>query len=138
MILTLSKITILLTGLVFLAFGLACLVAPAAVLQAATGAAVVHPVALIDLRATYGGMSLGVGVILFLLTTNPALIRLGLLAVLALMLGMAGGRAIGMLAEAGSNSVMTLYLVLELAAAALSAFLLHRGSRAGEFLHESA
>lgn len=131
MILTLSKTTILLTGLVFLAFGLACLVAPAAVLQAATGAAVVHPVALIDLRATYGGMSLGVGVILFLLTTNPALIRLGLLAVLALMLGMAGSRAIGMLVESSSNSVMLLYLILEIAAASISAILLLKGAKPG-------
>lgn len=138
MTLTISRFTVVITGLVFLAFGLACLAAPAAVMLAATGASVIHPVALIDLRATYGGMSLGVAVILFLLSTNPALIRVGLIAVLALMLGMAGGRAAGMLVEPSSNTVMTLYLVLEIATASLSVVLLYRGSMTGGFKHEAA
>lgn len=138
MTLTISRFVVLLTGIVFLAFGLACLVAPSAVMLAATGASVAHPVALIDLRATYGGMSLGVAVILFLLTTSPGLIRLGLIAVLTLMLGMGGGRAVGMLLEPNSNTVMTLYLALEIAAASLSTVLLYRGSMTGVFKHETA
>lgn len=54
-----------LTGLIFLIFGVACVIAPAQMPEAATGATMQHPVGLIDLRATYGGMSLGVAVILF-------------------------------------------------------------------------
>lgn len=132
MTLKLSRFVILLTGLVFLAFGLACVVAPSDVLLAATGAALTHPVALIDLRATYGGMSIGVAVILCVLAADTAFTRTGLMAVLALMLGMAGGRAIGMLIEPSSNSVMWLYLILEIATASVAAILLRQGAQAGK------
>lgn len=138
MILKLSRIVVLLTGLVFLAFGLACVVAPSEVLLTATGAALTHPVALIDLRATYGGMSIGVAVILFVLAANAASIRTGLIAVLALMLGMAGGRAIGMLIEPSSNSVMWLYLVLEIATASVATILLRKGAQAGKSQQDGA
>lgn len=131
MILKTSQFVVLLTGLIFLAFGIACVVAPSDVLLLATGALLDHPVALIDLRATYGGMSIGVAVILFVLASSSASIRFGLIAVLALMLGMAGSRAIGMLVESSSNSVMLLYLILEIAAASISAILLLKGAKPG-------
>ena len=128
MILKTSKIVVALTGLIFLAFGLACVIAPADVLRAATGALLNHPVALIDLRATYGGMSVGVGIILLVLTSSTATIRLGLIAVVALMLGMAGARAIGMVIEPASNAVMLLYLILEIATASVAAILIFKGA----------
>lgn len=133
MTLQLSKGLVWLTAVIFLLFGLACVVAPAAVIHAATGATVTHPIGLIDLRATYGGMSLGVGAMLALLTTSPQRIRLGLLSVMALMLCMAGGRSLGMLIAGDTNAMMVVYLVLEIAAASIAGLLLRSGARHGAF-----
>ena len=113
-----------LTGLIFLGFGVACVIAPAQVLEAATGATMQHPVGLIDLRATYGGMSLGVAVILFVLASSRATLRAGLWGVMAVMLGMAGGRVVGIILSPESNWVMSIYLALEVVAALVSAALL--------------
>lgn len=132
MLLRIAAFVIRLTGLVFLLFGIACVIAPSAIIQAATGFSVTHAVALIDIRATYGGMSIGVAAILFLLSSGPATIRAGLLSVLALMLGMAGGRLAGLLMVAETNWVMLFYLALELIVASLSAALLYKGARDGE------
>ncbi len=128
-----SIFIIRLTGLVFLLYGVACVIAPTQIILAATGSSITHPVALIDIRATYGGMSIGGAAILFLLAASPNTIRVGLLSVLALMLGMAGGRIVGMLIAPATNAVMLSYLILELAAASVSAILVYKGSRAGEF-----
>ena len=129
----LSKGLVWLTAVIFLLFGVVCLVAPAAVIHAATGATLSHPIGLIDLRATYGGMSLGVGAMLALLTTSPQRIRLGLLSVMALMLCMAGGRVLGMFIAGDTNAVMVAYLLLEIVAASVAALLLRSGARQGAF-----
>lgn len=113
-----------LTGLVFLGFGVACVIAPAQMLEAATGAIMQHPVGLIDLRATYGGMSLGVAVILFGLAGSKATLRAGLWGVMAIMVGMAGGRVVGIVVSPESNWVMSIYLTLEVVAALVSVGLL--------------
>ena len=122
-----------LTALVFLLFGAACLIGPTEVIHSATGHAITHNVALIDIRATYGGMSLGVAAILYFLSTSTALLRAGLFSVLALMLSMAGGRAAGMIAASTTNGVMLFYLALEIMTATVAAVLLYKGARAGEY-----
>ena len=132
MLLKISKLVIRLTGLIFLLFGVACVIAPTQIMLAATGFSITHSVALIDIRATYGGMSLGVAVILFLLASSPNTARAGLFSVLALMLGMAGARIVGMLIAPATNWVMLCYLILEIAAASVSAVLIFKGARAGE------
>jgi len=132
MLLRISTFAIRLTGLIFLLFGGACVIAPTEIFLATTGSSITDSVALIDIRATYGGMSVGVAAILFLLGSSSATIRTGLFAVLALMLGMAGGRLAGMLIEPSTNWIMLFYLTLELVAASLSAILIYKVPRAGE------
>lgn len=73
--------------------------------------------ALIDLRATYGGMSIGLGILLGLLASNPAWIRAGLLGVLMIMLGMASARLYGMAVDGAPNKIMFTYLIAEFAMA---------------------
>ncbi|NKF22836.1 DUF4345 family protein [Solimonas sp. C16B3] len=78
------------------------------------------------MRATYGGLSVAVGALLWALAAHPSSRRAGLLGVLLLLLGMAGGRAVGLICDGPANAVMIAYLLLELSGAALAAWLLRR------------
>ncbi len=78
--------------------------------------------AMTDMRATYGGMSLAVGVMLLLLAQSD--VRLGLVSVLLLMVCMAAGRSYGLYVDAHANTVMYVYLLLEAVAAMLAVMLL--------------
>lgn len=115
---------VLLNAAVFGLYGLAFLVWPSAMAVWVTGVAPLSSSAMIDLRATYGGMSLAVGGVLYLLARSPQHHRLGLQAVLSLMLCMAGGRIIGMWVEGDANAMMGLYLGLELLMAVVAALAL--------------
>ena len=112
-----------LTGAIFAGYGLAFILAPVVLSRFVTESVPASTSGLIDLRATYGGMSLAIGVLLFMLS-GPAQLRTGLWAVLCLMAGMAGGRAYGMLVDGQPNGMMYLYLVLELVTALASAALI--------------
>ena len=78
----------------------------------------------IDLRATYGGMSVGVGLILFALGLRDHTIKLGLISVIFLMIGMALGRTIGIVIDGSPNNLMLIYLGLELGTGALALYFL--------------
>ena len=69
---SLARLMILLTALVFAAYGVGFIVAPLSMLEWATGAVVNTPSAIIDLRATYGGLSLAVGLVLYGLKRHTA------------------------------------------------------------------
>ena len=123
---TFSRLLVQLTALVFATYGLAFAIAPAFMAEFSTAAVPQSASALIDTRATYGGMSVAVGLILFLLASQANTIRVGLQAVLLLMLGMAVGRMLGMALDGAANTLMFVYLALELVAVALAGVLLSR------------
>ncbi len=115
-----------LNAAVFALYGLCFLLAPVWMSQWLTGAAPGTPSGLIDMRATYGGMSLAFGLVLLLLASRQDLANIGLGAVLVMMLGMAGGRVLGMVLDGAANALMYGYLVLELGMAALAGLLILR------------
>lgn len=102
----------------FVLYGLLFVIAPEPVATAITEGAPQTPPAKIDFRATYGGMTIAVGLLLATFARDPALHRAGLRGVLVVMLCMAGGRTIGILTEGGPNVWMWLFLAGELAVAA--------------------
>lgn len=108
-----------LNALVFAGFGIACVIAPAAVAQWSTGAVPGSPSALIDMRAVYGGMMIGFGLWLGLCATRPSVWRLGMQAALLVVLGMALGRLLGMFWDGQPNALMWIYLFAELAMSVL-------------------
>lgn len=108
-----ARFVIWLNALVFLLFGCAASVAPASVTVFALGAAPANASALIDARATYGGMSMAVGVVLFLMARDRALLRLGLISVIALMTLMASTRLLGIALDGNPNTMMWLYFATE-------------------------
>ncbi len=107
-------------AVIFGVYGLAFVLAPEMMAQFVTGAAPKLSSPLIDMRATYGGMSVGVGALLYLLSIHPNTLRQGLLGVLLLMLGMGGARAYGILVDGSPNLMMYVFLAVELATAVIA------------------
>ena len=122
----LPKLLIILTALFFLMYGVAFALFPTALLSWVTDGQVDSSSALIDLRATYGGMSLAIGVMLLLSARNPHWHRLGLITIVVLMLCMAGGRTLGLVLDGSPNVMMWVYLALEVTVAMIALLLLRR------------
>lgn len=121
-----SKILIQLTAIIFLFYGLSCLFFPVEVLRFVVEGSVSSPSGVIDIRATYGGMSLGIAVILFILARKRSTIKLGLISVLAIMSGMAIGRSTGIYLDGSANRMMYVYLTIEVVVVLLSLALLKK------------
>lgn len=110
-----EKILVLLTAVFFLVYGALFVLFPSALSGTVTGAAPVTTSGLIDMRATYGGMSIAVSVILMLLVRNDATVRTGLLGMIIVLMGMALARLFGIIVDGSPNELMYVYLVAELA-----------------------
>ena len=76
----------------FLLFGALFLVAPGVFAELLTGAAPATTNALIDIRATYGGMALGIGLFFAFCARQQASVRIGLIASLLVAAGIVFGR----------------------------------------------
>lgn len=119
-----TKIFIHLFAFVFVVYGFAFALFPEFMLPLVTGGAAATSSASIDIRSTYGGISLTIGGMLHYLAFEQSRIRLALKFILLLMLLMASTRIIGMLVDGDANFVMYLYLALELLSASLALVLL--------------
>ncbi len=117
---SMEMIVVRLNALVFLLYGIGFLVLPETLSRFVADTAPQTVSGIVDMRATYGGMSVAVGALLLVLAFRPETVRTGLLGVLLLMLSMAGGRILGMLLEGAGNPVMWIYLALELVMAAVA------------------
>lgn len=117
-----SKLIVALTAMVFIAYGAGFVVVPEPLSQWVTGSTPLTPSALIDMRATYGGMSIAVGLFLIFMSRHD--LRLGLMGVVVVMLCMALARASGILIDGAANPFMYVYLVLEVAVALVAGVLL--------------
>ena len=115
-----------LMAVTFALFGVAFVFFPAPLLLETVGEVPVSSSALIDLRATYGGISIAVAIMLFMLAASPQTLKMGVLASTVLMVSMASGRTVGILVDGNANGYMLLYLGLEVLAALIGALLLAR------------
>jgi hypothetical protein len=78
------------------------------------------PMSRTDLRATYGGFDLALGIFLAICALNPAWHAPGLLACGLALLGFAAGRLVGFLAEGSAQRLMLIFFALELIVGAAS------------------
>ena len=103
----------------FIAYGIVFMLAPVAMSGLVTGSAPEGVSAMVDFRATYGGMTLAVGLaILYLHRATHT--RASLVLVAMLLSCMALGRVIGLIVDGSGNVLMYVYLVLEIAGSALA------------------
>ena len=118
-----SKILVKFTAIVFFVYGVLFALMPVTFMQLVAKVEIEQASAIIDISATYGGMSIGVGIILWLLAKKAETLLIGLQSTFALMCGMAGVRLFAIIATQEGNNTMYVYLALEVAAA-LAAFIL--------------
>jgi hypothetical protein len=109
-----GKTLVLLTGWFFVLYGFAFALAPIEMSHMVTGGVTDTLSGIIDVRATYGGMSIAVGVVLLLLAKQSSTLSLSLLATAVVLLAMAAGRLLGMVLDGEPNSIMYVYLGAEL------------------------
>ena len=90
----------------FLIFGAAFLISPGFMAQLLTGTTPSAPNALIDIRATYGGMALGIGLFFAFCARRPQRVRIGLIASLLVASGIVFGRLAGIVVDGSPNAAM--------------------------------
>jgi hypothetical protein len=95
----------------FLLFGAAFLVAPGFMAHLLTGVTPAAGNALIDIRATYGGMALGIGLFFAFCARRPETLRIGLIASLLVAAGIVFGRLTGIVVDGSPNTAMIALLV---------------------------
>lgn len=101
-------------SIVFLLYGLGFMFFPEAFSQYVTDAIPLSKSALIDMRATYGGMSIGFAILLWYMGSNRTTLKLGVMAVNLVVGGMAFGRIVGIIIDSSANQMMYIYLLLEI------------------------
>ena len=112
-------------ALVFVGVGAAFLLIPARYAQILE-ISLPTAMARMDVRATYGGLELGVGIFLILCAVRRELIRPGLWLLALAIGGFAAGRLVGLFAEGTITRFMMYFLVLELVVTLLAVFSLRR------------
>lgn len=108
-----AKIYLYLMGLMSVVFGVGYLVKPE-LFTAPMGFGALAPSALTDVRATYGGFQIGMGLFMFWCAGHDSRIYTGMLLTLLSVAGIAACRAIGMFALDGSSDNQTLLATLGL------------------------
>ena len=119
-----SKLIIVVTAAVYFIYGIAFTFAPESLSQIVTGSVPSSTSGLIDMRATYGGMSIAIGILLYILSRSE--VRLGLIGVVIFLSSMALTRAYGMVVDGEANTYMYAYLALEVVVAIIAGLLLRR------------
>ncbi|MFK7733735.1 MAG: DUF4345 domain-containing protein [Pseudomonadales bacterium] len=121
-----EKILVQLTAVFFLAYGLMFTLYPVFFSNLVTDNNPATTSGLIDMRATYGGMSIAVGFMMFVLARNSSTLKLGLLSVITVLLGMASSRLLGIIVDGSPNNLMFIYLIAEIVPSLIAIVLYRR------------
>lgn len=108
---TFNKALVLVNGILFIGFGLGFMTAPVYFSALFTGAQLTTASAIIDVRATYGGMALGLGI--WLVVCARQHIRLGLIGAFAVLTSIVLARLVGIVLDGGANGFMYAFLAAE-------------------------
>ena len=119
----LARSVLLVTAAALAVIGVGFLMAPTAWARAIE-VVVATPTGRTDVRATYGGFVLAVGIFLAVCAINTDWLRPGLVACALILGGFAAGRLVGLAVEGSLSRLMAFFLVIELGgtAAAVTAF----------------
>lgn len=115
----LARIYLLIGAVVFFVFGVLYLFVPE-VFTDGTGFGTLKPEAVTDVRATYGGFQLGVGLYLLWAARDRSRYRAGVLLVAVLFSFIAGSRAYGLIVDGEPTGPMLGAISLELVATVVS------------------
>ena len=108
------KTFVLLNAIIFFIYGLGFIFLPEAFSVYATETFPATKPGMIDMRATYGGISLGFALFLAMMSRDSQLLPIGTKAGMLISGGMEFGRTVGILQDGAPNTLMYIYLVLEI------------------------
>ncbi len=117
---------ILINAVIFLLYGLGFLFFPEILSQFVTDAIPTSTSGLIDMRATYGGMSIAFAILLWYMQQNRHTIKPAIIAINLMVGGMALGRIAGIIIDGSANNMMYIYLFLEIVVVMLGLRLLSK------------
>jgi len=106
-----GKVLVFVNGVLFVGFGLGFMAAPVFFSGLFTGGVFSTTSAIIDVRATYGGLGLGLG--FWFLLCSKENIRLGLQGSLVVLASIILGRVVGLIMDGGPNMFMFVFLGAE-------------------------
>jgi hypothetical protein len=118
---TFPVVLLWITGALFAGFGVGFAAVPNELAELVTGGAPATPSAATDMRATYGGVSLGLALFFGLCAARPQWVRPGLVAALLVVGSLGATRLVGIVADGEPNGFMLLFLASEIAAVGLTA-----------------
>lgn len=107
------------TSVLFAGFGIGFAAIPEQLADLLFDASPTTSSALTDMRATYGGVAIGLGLFVALCAARRPWVRPGLLASLLVLVGLATTRLIGIAADGSPNGFVLLFLGTEIVAAIL-------------------
>jgi len=106
-----GNLLVAVNGVLFVGFGLGFIVAPGFFTGLFTGGVLSTPSAAIDMRATYGGLGLGIGIWLLLCAKEN--VRVGLLGSLFVLASIILGRIVGLVVDGSPTGYMYIFLGAE-------------------------
>jgi hypothetical protein len=121
----LAKTLLWINTALFVAFGLGFIFAPAFFANLITGAVPSTPIAMMDMRAIYGGTALGIA-LFFGYCARINEIKLGAIASMLVLLCTAFGRIVGMVTDGSPNFFMFALLAAEIIVGGLFAYALKK------------
>ena len=119
------RIFLVVSALVWLPYGIYCFFAPG-FLAGAAGVAALTPTGSTELRARYGGLQAGLGVLALSGAFSAAMTRPALLALAFLCGGLGSTRLLGLLIDGGISSYTVSGLTFEFLSAGLAIHFLRR------------
>jgi hypothetical protein len=116
---TFPVVLLWITSVLFAGFGIGFAAVPEQLADFVFGGSPATTSALTDMRATYGGLSIGLAAFYALCASRPQWVRPGVLASLLVLVGLAVARLIGIAADGSPNGFILLILGTEIVAAIL-------------------
>jgi hypothetical protein len=120
-----ARLLLMLNSALFSLFGLLYLIWPTA-MCATLHLVATRPTAIVDVRATYGGMQLGIAALLAYCAISIGGTAFGLLSAACIVGGLAVGRLIGIAANGGTSGLVWLIVGVEVTATIINVWMLRR------------
>ncbi len=124
---TIERVVLAISALTFIGFGTWLFATPEAL--SGIGIQLTEPAARIDIRATYGGMELGLSAFLILCLLRDEWVRIGLVAAGCTIAGFGISRLLAIALEGEGTPLMWSFVAIELVAAVVIALVLRGGGQ---------